>query len=143
MNIPAVIIAVAVALALIAINRKTDRSYRFMGYPALMMALPACYWVIALASSDYDALMLELGAGVLFIVLATLCVHYQHKGHSILLGTGWLLHGLYDAVLGSLFINAGTPIWWPEFCGTVDVLVGGYLISRAFQFFSPEMNPAL
>ncbi len=49
----------------------------------------------------------------------------------LLLATGYILHAGYDVIHNSLFINPGTPVWWPEFCGPVDVVIGAYLLYLA------------
>jgi len=43
-------------------------------------------------------------------------------------GTFWLLHGLYDLVHGRLFTNAGVPAWYPVWCFMVDAVIGAYLM---------------
>lgn len=47
---------------------------------------------------------------------------------------GWLLaaglaaHGVYDLAHSAVVSNPVVPIWWPLFCGVVDILLGGWMI---------------
>jgi hypothetical protein len=50
-----------------------------------------------------------------------------------MLALGYIAHGVYDVIHHQLFINSGAPLWWPEFCGTVDILIGVYLIAFAIS----------
>ena len=33
-------------------------------------------------------------------------------------------HGIFDSFHGMIVHNAGMPVWWPGFCGTIDVVIG-------------------
>jgi hypothetical protein len=51
----------------------------------------------------------------------------------LLLAIGYVMHAAYDFYHSLFFVNAGAPTWWPEFCGSVDVLIGGYVAYLAFS----------
>ena len=40
---------------------------------------------------------------------------------------GLIGHGLFDYIHGYFISNPGVPVYWPGFCGTYDVVTGGYL----------------
>jgi len=40
---------------------------------------------------------------------------------------GLVGHGVSDFVHHLFVQNPGVPIWWPGFCGSIDVFFGGYL----------------
>jgi hypothetical protein len=44
-----------------------------------------------------------------------------------LVAVGLVAHGLFDFLRGDLIVNPGVPVWWPAFCGSFDVVAGGYL----------------
>ncbi len=43
------------------------------------------------------------------------------------------MHAIYDYYHDDLFINPGTPTWWPEFCGSIDIIIGVYIIYLALM----------
>ena len=47
-----------------------------------------------------------------------------------LVGMGIVAHGLFDFVHDGIVENAGVPTWWPGFCGSIDVVLGLWVISR-------------
>jgi hypothetical protein len=42
----------------------------------------------------------------------------------MLVGIGIIAHGLFDLVHDSVIENAGVPAWWPIFCGSIDIVLG-------------------
>jgi hypothetical protein len=36
-------------------------------------------------------------------------------------------HGLFDFCHHVFIYNSGVPVWWPGFCGSFDILAGGFL----------------
>jgi hypothetical protein len=36
-------------------------------------------------------------------------------------------HGVFDFFHHLFIQNPGVPVWWPGFCGSFDVLAGGFL----------------
>ena len=128
---PALIIGIVVAIYVIARFKKNRLEKGKLAYPLLLATFPVYYWVFAIYGSDYDALLAEALIGVLFIGISLAAYQSQRKVSLILLGFGYIGHAIYDAVHDSLFINAGTPTWWPEFCGAVDILIGIYIVYLA------------
>lgn len=85
-------------------------------------------WAFAVCGSDFAALHKEITVGAGFIALAAMAYRVKGRLYLGLLAAGYISHAVYDAVHNSLFVNAGTPAWWPEFCGAVDVLIGFYFV---------------
>jgi hypothetical protein len=42
-------------------------------------------------------------------------------------------HGVFDFVHHSFVENPGVPVWWPGFCATVDLILGGWLAIRLWE----------
>jgi hypothetical protein len=72
-----------------------------------------------------------VGLGFLFV--AYIAYRLNSVLGLILLATGYIAHAGYDVIHESLFNNPGTPVWWPEFCGSVDVIIGIYLLYLAIS----------
>lgn len=79
------------------------------------------------------ALPNELLYGGVFFLIALCSKRLASSAWLALLAAGYLLHGVYDVIHDGLFINGGVPLWWPEFCGTVDIVIGLYLLWLALS----------
>ena len=49
----------------------------------------------------------------------------------LLVGVGIFSHGLFDFVHYMMIQDAGVPDWWPGFCGSLDVVLGLWVIGFA------------
>ncbi len=125
-----------IALALLIIWRFRNARLERMSwpYPLLLASFPAYYWAFALYAKDMDALVSEVWVGVLFIATALLAVALRRRWALMLVAAGCFAHALYDASHNILFVNAGMPSWWPVFCGSIDVILGLYLMYLAVIF---------
>jgi len=128
MSYYALAVGMALAICVVILFRITSLEKNRWAYPILLATFPVYYWVFAVHASDYGALINEITIGSAFLVLA--CVAVRLKGFIglLILAFGYIGHAVYDTSHNSLFQNPGTPPWWPEFCGSVDVLIGLYLL---------------
>lgn len=133
MNIPALVVGIIVAISLVLRFKKSKLEYNKFTYSLLLVTFPFYYFAFAIYGNDYDALMLEFVAGLVFFAVGLLSLKVKPVYRFGLLALGYILHGIYDITHHIFFINAGMPVWWPEFCGAVDVLIGLYLITIAFN----------
>lgn len=128
MNIFALTIGVITAFLIIwHFNRRKLERAR-LPYPALLSTFPVYYFVFALYASDYVALYKEIGVGIIFFVLAYIAIKSKRKMSASLVAVGCIAHAIYDSYHNVFFINSGTPAWWLEFCGSIDLILGLYLI---------------
>ena len=58
----------------------------------------------------------------------------------LLVGVGIFSHGLFDFVHYMMIQDAGVPDWWPGFCGSLDVVLGLWVI--AFSGSRGGVKPA-
>ena len=133
MNIPALAIGVLVSGLVIRWFKSRRLEDSRWGYPALLATFPVYYWVFALLGSDLDALPAEILAGLAFIVIAHVAAWRRNTATLVLLAIGYLAHAAYDVVHDQWVSNAGVPAWWPEFCGSVDLLLGAYIAVLALK----------
>lgn len=101
---------------------------RSWSYPLLLVSFPLFYAFFALWVNDKSVMKNELLAGVIFFAIAIIYVKYRKPWADYLLVSGFFLHALYDITHDLFFINFGVPTGWVEFCGTVDLFVGCYLL---------------
>ena len=102
-----------------------------MGLPGITCNISDLLLGIAIHAANYRVFINEVEIGIAFLLVAYIAYRLNSVIGLVLLSTGYILHAGYDVIHDSLFINPGTPAWWPEFCGSVDVLIGGYLLYLA------------
>ncbi len=133
MNYYALIIGIVIAVYIVVRFRKTRLEKKKWVYPAFLATFPVYYWVFAVYASDYGALINEIAVGAGFLAVAFLAYKLNSSLGLVVLGIAYIAHAVYDVIHNSIFYNAGTPLWWPEFCGAVDLLVGLYVVFLAFS----------
>lgn len=128
MNIYALAIGIIIVFYVIIRFRKTRLEKTKWAYPLLLASFPVYYFVFAMYGNDLVALGKELLAGSIFFLLAFIAYKSQHKLSVLIVAAGSILHAVYGAYHDIFFINSGTPGWWLEFCGSIDLILGMYLI---------------
>ncbi|MEE9309442.1 MAG: hypothetical protein V3U64_00330 [Cocleimonas sp.] len=104
----------------------------------LLFTFPLYYWAFALSAQDYNALKGEVLIGAGFILIAYLAYKMKSTASLVLLSIGYIGHAIYDLFHDHLVHNAGTPLWWPEFCITIGLLIGLYILYVAFSGEQPD-----
>lgn len=120
------LVGVAVGVLTIVVARGI-RGQRWL-YAIGLLVLPGLYAMFALRAGDPAVVTKELIYGVPFIVAGLVFAFMSVRWSAVVVGAFWILHGLYDLTHGQFFTNAGVPGWYPVFCFSVDVVVGGYLL---------------
>jgi hypothetical protein len=113
------VLALGISVGATAIGFDRERSF----YPTVLIVIALLYSLFAIMAGATHALLLELLPGALFVIAAV----SGFKTRLWWVVAGLIGHGLFDYVHGHLISNPGVPVWWPGFCGTYDVLAGGYL----------------
>jgi hypothetical protein len=113
------ILALAVAGTATIIGLDRGRAF----YPTVLIVVASYYALFAVMEASGRILEIEIAVGVGFSSLAVL----GFKKNMCLVAVGIAGHGVFD-FLHHLFIeNRGVPVWWPGFCATVDLILGGWL----------------
>jgi hypothetical protein len=92
------------------------------GLAVLLAAIAFFYPVFAVQSGDYAEAALH---GVIFAGFTSLALLGFNRGANFIAG-GLIAHGVFD--LGLIIIGGPGPVWWPVFCGTLDIAAGLVLI---------------
>lgn len=122
MNTLPVIIGATLGIIL-AIFARLTKFDRDRSYYAVVLIVIATYYVLFACIAN-EAIVAEIFVASLFSILATLGgLRWQ-----ILLGIGICLHGVFDFMHGYIISNPGVPIWWPAFCGSIDIVLGLWVI---------------
>jgi hypothetical protein len=100
-----------------------DRDRAF--YPTVMIVIASYYSLFAVMGASRDSTLgMEIAIGLVFSVSAVL----GFKKNMWLVAAAIAGHGVFDFfVHHALVTNPGMPVWWPGFCGTIDIVLGGWL----------------
>lgn len=134
MNIYALAVGVVIAVVTVLLFKAWGLEEAKWAYPVLLAEFPVNYWIFAIYGSDSAALLNELLVGLAFLAVAYTAYKSKSFVTLLLLAAGYVMHAVYDFYHNLFFVNAGAPTWWPEFCGSVDVLIGAYIAYLAFSF---------
>lgn len=96
-------------------------------YSLGLLTLPSLYALFALHVGDRSVSVQEMLYGIPFLVAGLIFALVNIRRSAAMVGVFWTLHGFYDLVHGRLITNVGVPGWYPVWCFSVDVVVGGYL----------------
>ena len=109
-----------------------DRSF----YPTVLIVIGSYYPLFAVMGTPrHPALEIEIAVALVFSVLAVL----GFKKSLWLAAAGIAGHGFFDFfVHQALVTNPGMPIYWPGFCGTIDIVLGGWLAIRLWKTAQPN-----
>jgi hypothetical protein len=116
------ILGLAVAGLAAATGLDRDRAF----YPTVLIVIASYYTLFAvMRRSRYSTLEVEIAIGLVFSSFAVL----GFKKNMWLAAAAISGHGVFDFVHPALVNNSGVPIWWPGFCGTIDIVLGGWLVA--------------
>ncbi len=98
-----------------------DRSY----YAAVLIVIASYYVLFGfIAAERWQTIGIEIALACGFAALAIMGA----LRWPLLIGTGLLLHGVFDLFHSQLVNNSGTPDWWPAFCVGVDIVLGFWVL---------------
>ena len=92
-------------------------------YPMMLPPIATYYILFAAMASSTPALTSESLAASIFLLAAVV----GFKKNLWLAVAGLIGHGVFDFFHHLVIQNPGVPVWWPGFCGSFDVLAGGFL----------------
>lgn len=125
------VLGVFIGLLIMLVGMDRDRAV----YPTALIVIAAYYVLFAVMGGTDQAIVAEIGAGLIFSALA-------------LAGFRWTLwitaagiagHGIFDIFHGYVIDNAGVPAFWPGFCSSIDIVLGIYLAAMLwFGRIRPE-----
>ncbi len=129
MNVLAGLLA---ALAILGLGRATRQEDTLPFYSTLLIVIALAYVLFAVMAGHRSTIIAESAIASVFVGLAVAGARWDRsQAAGLLVALGLVAHGAYDLVHDILLPNATVPSWWPIFCGVVDVVLGGWLGSRA------------
>ena len=121
--IPVVVgVLLAVGIAALAKFTRFDQDRSF--YSTVLVIIASYYVLFAVLDGSGHALVWELVIAVTFSTVAIIGALFIPA----LVGIGIIAHGVFDLVHDVIIENPGVPAWWPNFCGSVDVFLGLWVV---------------
>lgn len=117
------LIGIGLAAAVCGFARWVGFDRERVFYPTMAWVVATYYILFAAQAGSARALVLESLVAAAFIALAVV----GFKKNLWLAVVAIAGHGVFDAVHHYIIDNPGLPVWWPGFCGSFDVLAGGFL----------------
>lgn len=114
-----VVLALCVSLGARFVGLDRDRAF----YPTVLAVVASYYGLFAVMGGSTQALLIESGVIVAFLVAVVL----GFKRSLWIVAVALVAHGLFDLVHGHFIANPGVPAWWPWFCMAYDVTAGVWL----------------
>ena len=119
-----IVVGVLLGVGVAALGKFTRFDQERSFYSTVLVIIGSYYVLFAVLGGSGHALVWELVVAVAFSVIAITGALYV----PILVGIGITAHGLFDLVHDDLIENSGVPTWWPGFCGSIDVVLGLWVI---------------
>ena len=107
-------------------------------YALGLITLPGLYASFGLRAGQPALAAQEMIYGLPYVAAGLVFAWVSVRRSAVVVGTLWLLHGVYDLVHGRLLTNPGVPNGYPTFCFVVDVVVGAYVLWLARRI--PDAN---
>ena len=115
-----VLIGIALAPVIVVLGRLSGLDRDRAMYPIALIVI-AAYYVLFAAMGGAQALPAELIAATIFIVIAII----GFRTSLWWVAAGIAGHGMFDFLVHPRLIeNPGMPVFWPAFCGSIDVALG-------------------
>lgn len=117
----------AAAIAAFAAWSGFDRDRAF--YPTALIVIAFYYVLFGVIGGSTRALVIETAVALAFSAVAL----FGFRRSLWLVAAGIAAHGVFDFVHPLLITDPGVPAFWPGFCGTVDVALGGWVAFRLWR----------
>ena len=102
-----------------AVGFDRDRAF----YPTILVVVGTYYILFAVMGASSPVVTIESVAACFFAAIAAV----GFKKNLWLIAAGLAGHGVFDFLRHAFIQNPGVPVWWPGFCGSIDIFLGAFL----------------
>jgi len=113
------VLALGVGVFATIVGLDRDRAF----YSTVLIVIASYYLLFAAMAGAPSVMILE--AIVFAAFAAAAAIGFRMNMWFVV--AGLVAHGVQDFFHGHAIANPGMPEWWPAFCGSYDVVAGGYL----------------
>ena len=117
-----VVLAAGTAALAVIVGFERDRAF----YPVVLIVVATYYILFAAMGAGRPTLLMEIAGAAVFLTLAVV----GYKKSAWLVAVALMGHGAYDFVHHALIDNPGVPTWWPGFCASYDIVLGGWMAAQ-------------
>lgn len=122
-QVTALVVGVALGVFVWVFGRLVGLDRERAYYATILLVVASYYALFAVMGGSVPALLMESVAVVVFWAVTVLGFKRNQWG----IVAGLAGHGAFDCVHGLLVTNPGMPVWWPYFCGSIDVTMAAGL----------------
>lgn len=122
-QVTALVVGVALGVFVWLFGRLVGLDRERAYYATILLVVASYYALFAVMGGSVPALLMESVAVVVFWAVTVLGFKRSQWG----IVAGLAGHGAFDGVHGLLVTNPGMPVWWPYFCGSIDVTMAAGL----------------
>ena len=98
-------------------------------YSTVMIVIALAYVLFAVMGEGPRPLIMESAVAAGFVAVAVAAARGTNRRVAAgLVAAGLVAHGGYDLVHPVVVTNPVVPVWWPLYCGVVDVSLGGWVL---------------
>lgn len=115
---------------IIGFARTTGQQASTGYYSTVLSVIALVYVLFAVMDGSPSVLWIESATALTFIMLSVAGSRVEKHAFWIL-AAGLVLHGAYDLVHEVIVSNRAVPVWWPVFCGVVDITLGLWTVRLA------------
>lgn len=129
-----------IALAVVGLGRSAGFDKERSFYPLVLTIVAAYYILFAAMAGSAEAFAYETIGLAAFVLVAVV----GFRSNLWFVAIGLAVHGTFDFFHADFIENSGVPGWWPMFCLTCDVVLGGYVglsLVRAGQASGSTKSP--
>jgi len=124
-----VLIGIGLAPVIVVLGRLSGLDRDRAMYPVALIVI-AAYYVLFATMGGPRSLPAELIAAMIFTVIAII----GFRTSLWWVAAGIAGHGVFDWVVHPhLIANPGMPVFWPAFCGSIDVALGVLMAILLFR----------
>jgi len=127
-NITALVIGLLAGFLVTVSFKRLKFSKHQFAYSLLLATFSVYFWLFSVYSNDYEVLVTEFIIGLSYIAIAWLGYIFKRPSALVILSLGFIGHVLYDVLHLTYSARPVAQNWWPEFCGAVDIVIGGYIL---------------
>lgn len=119
------------AISIVLLGKVTRQADTVAFYCTVLTGIALVYVLFAVMTGTTSTIVAESAIAAVFVALSIGAARWDPpRAAALLIVAGLVAHGLYDLVHGAVVTNTAVPGWWPTFCGVVDVVLGGWVLTR-------------
>jgi hypothetical protein len=124
-----IIAGLITGIAIVGLGHATRQGRSLPFYSSVLIVIALAYVLFAVMAGTPRTIIIEstIAAGFIAVAVAGARSSTLHVA-ALLMAGGLAAHGVYDLVHSAVVSNPVVPVWWPLFCGVVDIVLGGWML---------------